>query len=73
MLTTNENKDERTREKERIESLNARNWEKKRTVWLPKKFKYFALGNDERNDYKKETITLPMAKRTKRARRSKRY
>ena len=29
------------------------------------KFKYFVLGNGERNDYKKETITLPAAKRTK--------
>ena len=38
---------------------------------LPLKLKYFALGNGERNDYKKETITLPAAKRTKRAQRSK--
>ena len=39
---------------------------------LPLKLKYFALGIGERNDYKKETITLPAAKRTKSTRRSKR-
>ena len=64
LLTTNDERDERTGERDNGK-LKETNLKKQKTMGFSATFKYFALGKGKSNDYKKRRLRYRRLKRQK--------